>query len=270
MLILRGTDSGFVFVSSSTITNEPIRVSPERTSGWKNLIVNAKTVGDVVMRFDGKRYPLNPSVQPKATPVQTKAAATLLEPCCISLYTADVQFEIFHEPGWVMLHDGQNLRVGLGKVGGLTKSDVQKWFDGRRLLIIFSAEEGPGLLDPESLKSAPILDGLKEHPIDLMADKCFVSDAQTTLEMATCYTKGLALWDQELNRYYKDLMESLNPEQKQAVQAAQRAWLQYRDAEGAAFGAVDNEGTLSRVSRASEAMRLTREQAERLARLLAR
>src|SRR5262245_61958395 len=55
MLVFQGVDTGFVIVSSSTVTNEPIRVSPEKSSGWKNLIVSAKTVGDVLMRFDGKR-----------------------------------------------------------------------------------------------------------------------------------------------------------------------------------------------------------------------
>ena len=65
-------------------------------------------------------------------------------------------------------------------------------------------------------------------------------------------------------------MASLGPEQKQAVQTAQREWLQYRDAEKAAFDGVDNDGTLSRVSRAKEVMRVTKEQAERRARLLAR
>ena len=96
------------------------------------------------------------------------------------------------------------------------------------------------------------------------------SHAQTTVEMVACYTEGSDRWDRELNRFYAELMASLNPTQKQSVQAAQRAWLQYRDAQGAALGAVDNEGTQSRVSRAAEAMLLTKQQPERLARLLAR
>jgi uncharacterized protein YecT (DUF1311 family) len=269
MLVFHGTDSGFKFVSSSELVKEPVRVLPEKTSGWKDLIVHLQTGGDVVMRFDGTSYPPDPS-GPVATTAQIKAAQILMEPCCVSLYTSEAQFEIFHEPGWVKLKDGQNLHVSFRNVGGLTKPDVEKWFDGRRLLIIYSAEEGAGLLDPESLKSAPILDGLKEHPIDAMADKCMQSEAKTTQEMVTCYSKGLAMWDKELNRYYKQLTGELSPEQKQAVQTAQREWLQYRDAEKAAFDAVDNDRTLSRVSRAKEAMSLTKEQAERLARLLAR
>ncbi len=79
MLVLRGVTEGFALVSRSTITNEPIRVSPERSHGWRTLIVSAKGAGDVVMRFDGKRYPLNPSVQPKATPTQVAAARVVID-----------------------------------------------------------------------------------------------------------------------------------------------------------------------------------------------
>jgi uncharacterized protein YecT (DUF1311 family) len=57
------------------------------------------------------------------------------------------------------------------------------------------------------------------------------SEAKTTQEMVACYGKGLAMWDKELNRYYKRLTAELSPEQQQALQTAQREWLQYRDAE---------------------------------------
>jgi len=67
MLVFRGTNDGFTFVSASTITNEPIRVSPENTQGWKTLIVHSKGKGDVLMQFNGTHYPLNPSLQSKAT-----------------------------------------------------------------------------------------------------------------------------------------------------------------------------------------------------------
>jgi len=79
MLVFRGTAGGFIFVSRSTITYEPIRVLPEKTRGWNTLIVYSKGKGDVLMRFDGTRYPLNPSLQPKATPAQIAKARTLLQ-----------------------------------------------------------------------------------------------------------------------------------------------------------------------------------------------
>src|SRR5436190_1984698 len=65
MIVFRGTAQGFKKVSTSTITSEPIHVLPERLQGWKGLIVESE--GDRVMRFNGSRFPLNPSLQPKAT-----------------------------------------------------------------------------------------------------------------------------------------------------------------------------------------------------------
>ncbi len=80
MLVFRGTaNGGFGFVSRSTITYEPIRLLPERTKGWNTLVVYSKGKGDVLMRFDGTRYPLNPSLQPKATRVQVAMAEVALQ-----------------------------------------------------------------------------------------------------------------------------------------------------------------------------------------------
>lgn len=79
MLVFRGTKEEFSFVSGSTITFDPIRVSPEEAHGWDTLIVYSKGKGDVLMRFDGKRYPLNPSIQPKATPAQLEAAKIVMK-----------------------------------------------------------------------------------------------------------------------------------------------------------------------------------------------
>src|SRR3989442_9054464 len=79
MLVFRAAANGFTLVSASTITNEPIRVSPEKSHGWRTLIVFAKGKGDVLMRFDGRRYPLNPSAQPKATAAQVSAALVVMK-----------------------------------------------------------------------------------------------------------------------------------------------------------------------------------------------
>jgi hypothetical protein len=79
MLIFRGRKAGFTFVSGSTITRTPIRISADKTAGWKTLIVFSKGRGDVLMRFNGTRYPLNPSSQPKAAPAQLRAAQIAME-----------------------------------------------------------------------------------------------------------------------------------------------------------------------------------------------
>jgi len=77
LVVFRATSRGFSLVSASTITNEPIRVSPEKAHGWRTLIVAAKGVGNALMRFDGTRYPSNPTMQPKASQNQITAAETL-------------------------------------------------------------------------------------------------------------------------------------------------------------------------------------------------
>ncbi len=79
MLVFRAAKEGFTFLSASTITKEPIRVSPEKSAGWRTLIVFSTGKGDVLMRFNGTRYPLNPSIQPKATPTQVNAAQVVMK-----------------------------------------------------------------------------------------------------------------------------------------------------------------------------------------------
>lgn len=78
MLVFRGTPGGFASVSRSTITYEPIRVLSAKANGWKTLVVYSKGKGAVVMRFNGTRYPLNPSLQPKATRAEVASAQVIL------------------------------------------------------------------------------------------------------------------------------------------------------------------------------------------------
>lgn len=79
LLVFKGTKDDYKFISKSTIASEPIRVSLETRHGWKTLIVHTGGIGDVVMRFNGQKYPFNPSVQPKATKAQVRAAEIVLE-----------------------------------------------------------------------------------------------------------------------------------------------------------------------------------------------
>jgi uncharacterized protein YecT (DUF1311 family) len=78
LLIFKGKQEGFEFISNSTISSH-IRVSPEKRNGWKTLVVYTKGIGDVVMPFNGAKYPSNPSMQPKATKAQVSAAEVVLK-----------------------------------------------------------------------------------------------------------------------------------------------------------------------------------------------
>jgi hypothetical protein len=80
MLILQGVDNGFEFVCKSTITSEPIRVSKKTVHGWRTLIVYSKTKGNVLMPLhEWRRYPLNPSMQPRASRAEMNAAEIVIE-----------------------------------------------------------------------------------------------------------------------------------------------------------------------------------------------
>lgn len=74
--------AGMRRVGNISVSNPPIRMAAEKTNGWNNLIVHVSGGGaaarDVVMAFNGRTYPGNPTVNaPRAT---TAAAAKVLIP----------------------------------------------------------------------------------------------------------------------------------------------------------------------------------------------
>ena len=78
MLVFRGTPSGFRFVSRTTVSNVPIRVSNVKSHGWKSLIVSSRRTGDMLLKYDGRAYPRDASLQHRATEAQATAAQVLL------------------------------------------------------------------------------------------------------------------------------------------------------------------------------------------------
>jgi uncharacterized protein YecT (DUF1311 family) len=66
------------------------------------------------------------------------------------------------------------------------------------------------------------------HPIDAKME-ALVDAANSTADQVKAYSRGLKLWDGELNRCYGDLKKRLKPQAFAALQAAQRQWLAYRD-----------------------------------------
>jgi hypothetical protein len=68
-LILQPARNGYRVVSTIGLTNTPIIVSQQRTRGWSDLVVYVSGGGItrgyyVALRFDGRTYPENPTVQP--------------------------------------------------------------------------------------------------------------------------------------------------------------------------------------------------------------
>jgi putative lipoprotein len=77
MLVFKGTESGFEFVSRSTLIRGPVLVGETRTHGWRDLIVEVSGGGiapkQVALKYTGSKFPLNPSTLPplpKAQPLE--------------------------------------------------------------------------------------------------------------------------------------------------------------------------------------------------------
>jgi uncharacterized protein YecT (DUF1311 family) len=73
-----------------------------------------------------------------------------------------------------------------------------------------------------------------------------------TFEIVECLKAKTARWDRRLNTAYQQALNDAAPQQRTQLQAAQRLWIQYRDANCLYYGL--GEGTISRID-AGECMR---------------
>jgi len=68
LLVFKGTETGFEFVSRSSLIRSPVLVSETKSHGWRDLIVEVSGGGmapkRVALKFTGSKYPLNPSTLP--------------------------------------------------------------------------------------------------------------------------------------------------------------------------------------------------------------
>lgn len=53
--------------SKMTVTDVPIVALNSKTQGWSDLSVYSRGVGQVILKFNGRSYPSNPSLEPKYT-----------------------------------------------------------------------------------------------------------------------------------------------------------------------------------------------------------
>jgi hypothetical protein len=71
MLVLRANDDSFSIVNEIRPVRGPLYVSPVRTNGWNDIIMRVDgrrtQTKDVAIRFDGKKYPADPSALPPTT-----------------------------------------------------------------------------------------------------------------------------------------------------------------------------------------------------------
>jgi len=73
-----------------------------------------------------------------------------------------------------------------------------------------------------------------------------------TYEMVECLKTGTAQWDKRMTIAYQQALKDAVPQQHEQLRAAQRLWIQYRDANCLYYGM--GEGTIARID-AGECMR---------------
>lgn len=116
---------------------------------------------------------------------------------------------------------------------------------------------GPGACRAEDMSA--------KNPIDTWYAKAMEKD-YSTAGMRDTANQARTLWDKDMNATYGRLMARLNDRQQASLRDAQRAWLKYRDAEGAALGSIVpvQDGTIWQLSATTQAMELVRQRALQL------
>jgi uncharacterized protein YecT (DUF1311 family) len=87
-------------------------------------------------------------------------------------------------------------------------------------------------------------------------------DKPSTLAIVECVQAKTKAADQRLNATYKALQARIDPAQRQPLLAAQRLWVQYRDANCGFYGA--QEGTIREVQAAECLHSMTEDRAREL------
>lgn len=87
-------------------------------------------------------------------------------------------------------------------------------------------------------------------------------DKPSTLAIVGCVQAKTKAADQRLNAAYKALQARIDPAQRQPLLAAQRLWVQYRDANCGFYGA--QEGTIREVQAAECLRSMTEDRAQDL------
>jgi uncharacterized protein YecT (DUF1311 family) len=84
----------------------------------------------------------------------------------------------------------------------------------------------------------------------------------STAEMVECLTVQTAQWDRRMTIAYQQAMKNAGEAQHDQLRAAQRLWIQYRDANCLYYGM--GEGTIARVDAGECLRRMTEDRAREL------
>ena len=84
LLVFKGlADGSFQPHSKMTVSSTPIYALSTQTQGWRDLSVYTRGLGQVVLKYNGKSYPSNPSLALKYTANLKQAGNTLLLPIVV-------------------------------------------------------------------------------------------------------------------------------------------------------------------------------------------
>jgi len=84
----------------------------------------------------------------------------------------------------------------------------------------------------------------------------------STQEMVDCLAVKTARWDKRMAIAYQQAMKDASPQQHDQLRAAQRLWIQYRDANCLYYGM--GEGTIARIDAGECVRRMTEARAREL------
>ena len=95
------------------------------------------------------------------------------------------------------------------------------------------------------LNMGSIASSKEKHFIDKWVEEQIAKDPSTAGEIQA-YAKGSDMWDKELNKVYRELMNKLDNNQRVALQEAQINWIKFRDADHKAINLIIQglEGTM--------------------------
>ena len=100
------------------------------------------------------------------------------------------------------------------------------------------------------------------YKIDTLLQKCMAKD-NSDAGMISCLEKAEKDWDNELNKYYKLLLNKLDTADQKNLKESQRQWIIYRDKEINFFSTLysKKDGSMWNVSIADNRMQIIRKRA---------
>ena len=105
----------------------------------------------------------------------------------------------------------------------------------------------------------------RQHQIDIWLQKTVEEDTSTA-GMRNATIRARELWDQEMNRAYKNLMARLNADQQSILKESQRNWIKFRDSEFRAISSIvaSMDGTMWQLIATNNGMEIVRQRALQL------